>query len=59
MEQVLTDAITGYFTGQGFMQKPVWCLTASTKLDGPMHTQERVDHDIATVLQAFPPGAED
>ena len=38
-------------------QKPVWRLTASTKLDGHLRTQEELDHDIAIVMESFPPGA--
>jgi hypothetical protein len=40
-------------------QKPVWRLTASTKLEGAIRSQEELNHDIATVLESFPPGAED
>jgi hypothetical protein len=40
-------------------QKPVWRLTASTKVEGPIHSQDELNHDIAMVLESFPPGAED
>ncbi|WP_455212422.1 DUF4136 domain-containing protein, partial [Kaarinaea lacus] len=40
-------------------QKPVWRLTASTKLEGPIRSQEELNHDIATVLESFPPSAGD
>jgi twitching motility protein PilU len=39
-------------------QKPVWRLTASTKLEGAIRSQEELNHDIATVLDNFPPGAD-
>jgi twitching motility protein PilU len=39
-------------------QKPVWRLTASTKLEGPIRSQEELNHDIATVLESFPPDTE-
>jgi hypothetical protein len=40
-------------------QKPVWRLTASTKLEGALRSQGELNHDIATVLASFPPGGED
>jgi twitching motility protein PilU len=39
-------------------QKPIWRLTASTKLEGPIRSQEELNHDIATVLESFPPDTE-